>query len=162
MARDDAASSAETLQEICKRPGFMLKRIHQVAMALFLEECKQFGITPSQYQALAGVRAYPGITQTALGRLIGQDRSTIALVVKSLLDRSLIQMTASTADRRSLSLSLQDEGMDMLRRVAPAAHRAQDRLLAPLPKERRAPFLASLTMLLDAHGALIDPLDPPK
>jgi DNA-binding MarR family transcriptional regulator len=84
------------------------------------------------------------------------------LVVKSLLDRSLIQMTASTADRRSLSLSLQDEGMEMLRRVAPAAHRAQDRLLAPLPKERRAPFLTSLTMLLDAHGALIDPPPPPK
>ena len=66
MARDDAASSVEALQEICKRPGFMLKRIHQVAMALFLQECRQFGITPSQYQALAGVRAYPGRIKCAL------------------------------------------------------------------------------------------------
>jgi DNA-binding MarR family transcriptional regulator len=136
----------------------MLKRIHQVAMALFLEECKQFGITPSQYQALAGVLAYPGITQTALGRLIGQDRSTIALVVKSLLDRKLIRMTASSRDRRSLNLKLEASGRQMLRQVAPAARRAQDRLLAPLPKEHHAAFLALLTTLLDGHGVLLDPL----
>jgi DNA-binding MarR family transcriptional regulator len=150
-------SDIETLQEICKRPGFMLKRIHQVAMALFLEECKQFGITPSQYQALAGVRAYPGITQTALGRLIGQDRSTIALVVKSLLDRKLIRMTASSSDRRSLNLKLATAGSQVLRQVAPAARHAQDRLLAPLPKEHHATFLALLTTLLDGHGVLLDP-----
>lgn len=137
----------------------MLKRIHQVAMALFLEEFKQFGITPSQYQALAGVLAYPGITQTALGRLIGQDRSTIALVVKSLLDRKLIRTAASASDRRSLNLTIEPAGKEMLRQVAPAARRAQDRLLAPLAKEHRAPFVALLTTLLDAHGALSDPLD---
>lgn len=152
------ASDIELLQEICKRPGFMLKRIHQVAMALFIEECKQFGITPSQYQALAGVRAYPGITQTALGRLIGQDRSTIALVVKSLLDRKLVRMTASSSDRRSLNLTLETSGRQVLRQVAPAARRAQDRLLAPLPKEHHAAFLALLTTLLDGHGVLLDPL----
>jgi DNA-binding MarR family transcriptional regulator len=148
----------ESLQEIYKRPGFILKRIHQVAMALFLEECKRFGITPSQYQALCAIHEYPGIAQSALGRLIGQDRSTIGLVVKLLLDRGLIRTTVNLSDRRSVSLTLEDAGKQMLRRVAPAARRAQHKLLAPLPKESRDLFLALLTALLDAHGARIDPV----
>lgn len=147
----------ESLQEIYERPGFILKRMHQVAMALFLEECKRFGITPSQYQALCAIHEYPGIAQSALGRLIGQDRSTIGLVVKLLLDRGLIRTTVNLSDRRSVSLTLEDAGKQMLRRVAPAARRAQHKLLAPLSKKKRDLFLTLLTALLDAHGARIDP-----
>jgi MarR family transcriptional regulator, lower aerobic nicotinate degradation pathway regulator len=157
-----SATPIDSLQEIYKRPGFMLKRMHQVAMALFLEECKCFGITPSQHQALSGVHSHPGIAQSALGRLIGQDRSTIALVVKSLLDRGLITMTANSADRRSVCLTLEPAGEQMLRQVAPAARRAQEKLLAPLPKEQREAFLVLLTALLDAHGALIDSENLPR
>jgi DNA-binding MarR family transcriptional regulator len=131
-------------------------------MALFLEECERFNITPSQYQALSGIYTYPGIAQSALGRLIGQDRSTIGLVVKLLLDRGLIRMTTNSNDRRSISLTIEDAGKQMLRKVAPAAQRMQERLLAPLPKANRAPFMAMLTTLLDGHGALIDPAHPPS
>ncbi len=149
----------ESLKDIYKRPGFMLKRIHQVAMALFLEECKPFGITPSQYQALVGVRAYPGITQAALGRITGQDRSTIALVIKSHLDRGLVGATVNSDDRRSVSLSLEDAGRQVLGQVAPAAKRVQDKLLAPLSAKELATFVELLNILLDGHDALIVPED---
>jgi DNA-binding MarR family transcriptional regulator len=148
----------ESLQEIYKRPGFILKRIHQIAMALFLEECKRFGITPSQYQAQCAIHEYHGMAQSALGRLIGQDRSTIGLVVKLLLDRGLIRTTVNLSDRRSVSLTLEDAAKQMLRSVTPSAWRQRYKLLAPLPKERRDFFLALLTVLLDAHGARIDPV----
>lgn len=154
-------AAIESLHEIYQRPGFILKRVQQVAMALFLEECKRFGMTPSQYQALCAIHEYPGIAQSALGRLIGQDRSTIALVVKLLLDRELVRTTVNVSDRRSVSLTLEDAGKKMLRRVAPAARRAQDKLLAPLPKGKRELFLALLTTLQDAHGARIDPVHRP-
>ncbi len=135
----------------------MLKRVHQVATALFLEECSHCGMTPSQYQALCAIREYPGIAQSALGRLTGQDRSTIGLVVRLLLDRRLILFAASSSDRRSASIRLSNAGTRMLRQVAPAARRAHDRLLAALPEGKRAGFLALLHRLLDAHGANIDP-----
>lgn len=147
----------ESLVEIYRRPGFIVKRLHQVATALFLEECGRYNMTPSQYQALCAIREYPGIGQSALGKLTGQDRSTVSLVVKLLFDRGLIGRVVNSSDKRSASLRISESGVQVLREVAPATRRAQDRLLSILPEGKRAEFLALLQRLLDAHGAMIDP-----
>ncbi|MBI2958868.1 MAG: MarR family transcriptional regulator [Betaproteobacteria bacterium] len=147
----------ESLAELYLRPGFMVKRLHQVATAIFLEECGRYSMTPSQYQALCALSEHTGIDQSALGKLIGQDRSTVSLVVQLLLERGLIRRLADPRDKRRSILSLSESGMQTLREVAPAAKRAQNRLLAALPEEQRAGFLALLRTLLDAHGAEIDP-----
>lgn len=147
----------ESLAKLYRRPGFMVKRLHQVATAIFLEECRRYNMTPSQYQALCAIREHPGIGQSALGKLTGQDRSTVSLVVQLLFDRGLIRRVVNSSDKRSASLRISESGMQMLREVAPAARRAQDRFLSALPKGKRAGFLALLHRLLDAHGAKIDP-----
>lgn len=147
----------ESLAEIYRRPGFMVKRLHQVATALFLEACSRYNMTPSQYQALCAIQEHAGIAQSALGRLTGQDRSTVSLVVQLLFDRGLIRRVVNSSDKRAASLRLSASGVQTLREVAPAARRAQDRFLSALPKAKRAEFLALLHRLLDAHGAKIDP-----
>jgi DNA-binding MarR family transcriptional regulator len=146
----------ESLADIYRRPGFIVKRLHQVATALFLEECGRYNMTPSQYQALCAIREYPGIGQSALGKLTGQDRSTVSLVVKLLFDRGLIARVVNSSDKRSASLRLSEAGVRTLREVAPATRRAQDRLLSALPAGKRAEFMALLHRLLDAHGANIE------
>jgi DNA-binding MarR family transcriptional regulator len=147
----------ESLARLYRRPGFMVKRLHQVATAIFLEECGRYNMTPSQYQALCAIREHPGIGQSALGKLTGQDRSTVSLVVQLLFDRGLIGRAVNSSDKRSASLRLSQSGVQMLRAVAPAARQAQDRFLSALPAGKRAGFLALLNKLLDAHGAIIDP-----
>ena len=62
-----------SLQHVYLRPGFLLKRCHQVTAALFLDHCREFGVTPSQYGALRALEEFPGIDQLAVGRLIGLD-----------------------------------------------------------------------------------------
>jgi MarR family transcriptional regulator, lower aerobic nicotinate degradation pathway regulator len=147
----------ESLAEIYRRPGFMVKRLHQVATAIFLEECGRYSMTPSQYQALCAIHEHAGIGQRALGKLTGQDRSTISLVVRLLLDRGLIRRVVNADDKRCISLKLSEAGVQTLREVAPAARRAQDRFLSALPQAKRAEFLALLDLLLDRHGEQIDP-----
>ncbi|MBI4293991.1 MAG: MarR family transcriptional regulator [Betaproteobacteria bacterium] len=147
----------ESLAELYRRPGFMVKRLHQVATAIFLEECGRYNMTPSQYQALCALQEHPGIDQSELGKLIGQDRSTVSLVVQLLLERGQIRRLVNASDKRRTNLSLSESGVQTLREVASAARHAQDRLLAPLAEEQRAGFLALLHMLLDAHGARIEP-----
>ena len=147
----------ESLAKLYRRPGFIVKRLHQVATAIFLEECGRYNMTPSQYQALCALQEHPGIGQGALGKLTGQDRSTVSLVVKLLLDRGLIRRVVNSSDKRSASLRISESGVQMLREVAPAARRAQDRFLSALPQGKRAEFLALLHRLLDAHGAKIEP-----
>lgn len=147
----------ESLAKLYRRPGFMVKRLHQVATALFLEECGRYNMTPSQYQALCAIHEHPGIGQSALGKLTGQDRSTVSLVVQLLFDRGLIGRVVNSSDKRSASLRLSESGVQTLREVAPATRRAQDRFLSALPEGKRPEFLALLHKLLDAHGANIDP-----
>lgn len=147
----------ESLAELYRRPGFMVKRLHQVATAIFLEECGHYTMTPSQYQALCALQEHPGIGQGALGKLTGQDRSTVSLVVRLLFDRGLIRRVVNSSDKRSASLRLSESGVQTLREVAPAAKRAQDLFLSVLPEGKGAEFLALLHRLLDAHGAKIDP-----
>ncbi len=146
----------ESLAELYRRPGFMIKRLHQVATALFLEECGRYNMTPSQYQALCALREYSGINQGELGRLIGQDRSTVSLVVRLLLERGFIRRLVDARDKRRTILRLSEAGAQALEEAAPAAKKAQNRLLSALPQDQRDGFMHLLYVLLDAHGAHID------
>lgn len=146
-----------SIADIHGRPGFMLKRLHQVATALFIEECRPWHMTPSQYQALVALAEHPGIDQVALGRLIGQDRSTISLVVRLLLDRGLVSRVVNTADKRRLRLAVTDEGQALLGTMQAAVQRAQARFLEALPASQRDLFVHLLATAMTAHGASIEP-----
>ena len=157
MSNESKVAEIETPAELYGRAGFMVKRLHQVATALFDEECRQFNMTPSQYQALCALHEYPEIDQMALGRLTGQDRSTVGLVVRLLLERGLIRRVVNASDKRRASLKLSPAGIRVLRETAPAARQAQNRFLAAVPEADRPQFLELLKRLVDGHGANIDP-----
>ena len=139
------------------RPGFLLKRCHQVAAAIFVEECRAFAMTPSQYGALRVLADCPGIDQIALGRLTGLDRSTAGLVIRLLAERGLIDRDVNANDKRRMRLRLSAAGLTMLADLAPLAARAQERVLSALPPEAHGTFLALLRTFLAGHGAAIDP-----
>ena len=42
-------SSAELLQLLYLRPGFLLRRAHQLSVGLFEEGCRELSLTPPQY-----------------------------------------------------------------------------------------------------------------
>lgn len=149
-------SKNHPLRDLHQRPGFLLKRCHQVAAAIFIDECREFKMTPSQYGALRVLAAHPGIDQIALGRLTGLDRSTVGLVIKLLLQRGMVERAVNPDDKRRMILRLSAEGEGILAAMGPAAQRAQERVLSVLPRERRAEFLGLLRDFLAGHGAVID------
>ena len=67
MARARSRPAAtESLEDIYRRPGFMIRRAHQIAVAIFLEEARESRITPTQYGVLVILGHRPGIDQTRL------------------------------------------------------------------------------------------------
>jgi len=145
-----------SLQDMYRRPGFLLKRCHQVSMAIFLDECREFSLTQSQYGCLRALEGYSGIDQIALGRLVGLDRSTAGMVIKALSERGLIERVVNRRDKRRMRLKLSAAGKRLLIEIAPAAARVQERVLRGLPHESRAAFLDMLVTFLAGHDALID------
>src|SRR5438046_9479764 len=59
------------------RPGFLIRRLHQIHLSLFAEECAPFNVTPVQYSILTAVTAQPGLEQAALAQEVGIDRATL-------------------------------------------------------------------------------------
>ena len=135
-------------------PGHHIRRLQQIAVAIFLQETEPHGVTPVQYAALQTVGNAPGIDQRTLARSIGFDTSTIAGVVDRLESRGLLMRNASPEDRRVRLLALTDAGRAVLDAVIPAMQRAQARMLAPLTKAERPEFMRMLRTLVTANNEL--------
>lgn len=135
-------------------PGFHIRRLQQIAVAVFLEETQASGITPVQYAALRTVGRQPGIDQRTLARTIGFDTSTIGSVIDRLEARVLMQRNAHPDDRRVRLLTITPEGEQLLQDVEPGMLRAQERMLEPLPPEQREQFMDMLHTLVEGNNAL--------
>lgn len=134
-------------------PGHHIRRLQQIAVALFLQETEPFGLTPVQYAALQGVATAPGVDQRTLARSIGLDTSTTGGVLDRLEARGLLQRQANPEDRRVRLLALTADGHALLRSVTPAMLRAQQRMLEPLPVAQRKEFMRMLRVLVEANNS---------
>jgi DNA-binding MarR family transcriptional regulator len=140
--------------ELDDLPGHHIRRLQQIAVALFLQETEAFNLTPVQYAALKGVDAAPGIDQRTLARTIGLDTSTTGGVLDRLEARGLLQRNANPDDRRVRLLTITSEGNQMLRQITPAMLRAQERILEPLPASERKQFMRMLRTVVESNNAL--------
>lgn len=143
-----------TARDLDELPGYYIRRLHQIAVAIFLQETEAHGLTPVQYAALSQVDLTPGVDQRTLARSIGLDTSTVAGVIDRLEARGLMQRMASPEDRRVRLLSLTDDGQDLLRAVQPDMLKAQQRILQPLPAAEREKFMQMLRKLVTANNEL--------
>lgn len=144
----------DTAVDLDELPGHYIRRLQQIAVAIFLQETEAVGITPVQYAALQTVSNQPGIDQRSLARAIGFDTSTIASVIDRLEARGLLQRAVSPQDRRARLLTLTPTGRETLAAALPGMRRAQGRMLEPLPPAERAEFMRMLKQLVTANNEL--------
>lgn len=136
------------------RPGFLLRRLHQIHYSIWFEECAGFDITPVQYGLLTTLLTTPDLDQNSICRELGIDRTNVADVIGRLARRGWIERRRSHDDKRMMLARLTPEGRRVTGEMYAAMQRAQDRLLAPLPTQERKVLLASLMKLLDANNHL--------
>jgi DNA-binding MarR family transcriptional regulator len=146
---------AADLQEIYGRPGFKIRRAHQIAQSIFMEECRAFDLTPTQYGLLFILAKSPGLDQISLARLLGLDRSTAGMVIAALVRRKLIRRSVARHDRRKRTLHPTPAALRLLAEAAPVVSRAQERVLAPFAPAERCLLLSLLDRLLAANNASV-------
>lgn len=145
---------AAGVAEIYDRPGFKIRRCHQIATSIFHEECGDLDLTTTQFGALVMLQHNPGIDQIALARLLGLDRSTTASVLALLEKRELVRRETPKTDKRRRTLSLTGKALQLIGQGASAMERARVRLLSPLAAEEQAAFLGALDKLLAAFNSV--------
>src|ERR1700739_535190 len=145
-------STEITMDAVYTAPGYLFRRMQQIAVAIFMEECRAHDLTPVQYAALIAIRTHPGIDATRLSAVIAFDRSTLGSVIERLEGKALIERKPAREDKRVKLLHLTKAGAALLRDIMPSVDKAQARMLQPLKPADRKTLLALMTQLVDLNN----------
>jgi DNA-binding MarR family transcriptional regulator len=141
-------------RELDDLPGHYIRRLHQIAVAIFLQVTEAHQLTPVQYAAMSRLGQSPGVDQRTLAGAIGLDTSTTAGVIDRLETRGLVLRRTSPDDRRVRLLNLTADGLSLLAAIEPDMLKAQERILAPLPPAEQSEFMRMLQALVTANNEL--------
>jgi len=140
------------LRDMYQRPGFLLRRAHQISAAVFDAACAELGLTQAQYGALVVLATEPQIDQTRLARALGFDKVTVLRVLRGLEERGLVLRRPSATSRKHLAIVLTPAGRGLLKRAQTPVHAAYEQLMAPLSPQQRDQFIDMLQTLTEQLG----------
>jgi len=120
--------------DLWARPGFLIRRLHQIHVAIFLEECKTFDVTPVQYAVLSVLYDGAALDQVSVAAEVGIDRNNAADVIRRLERSGLVERLPSESDRRAKLARITGKGREFVRRAHGAMESAQRRFMGSLSK----------------------------
>ena len=133
--------------DVYESPGYLIRRAHQVVMAIFSEETAR-EITPVQFGILAILMNGEQLDLITLSERMALDASTAGSTVERLVNKGWVERDADPSDRRRKLIRISKAGRRVYKQHCDAVTSVQEVLLGPLdPKEREA-FLASLRKLV--------------
>src|ERR1700744_296650 len=104
-----------------QRPGFLIRRLHQIHVALFQKKCAAFDVTPLQYSLLSALARRGTADQTTLAADVVLDRTTTTGALKLLQSRKFIERSVHQRDRRAQMCRLTRSGARLLRQIEASA-----------------------------------------
>jgi DNA-binding MarR family transcriptional regulator len=140
------------LEDLHVMPGHLIRRAQQIAVAIFIEECAAYDLTPVQYATLVAIRENEGIDATRLSAIVALDRSTLGNVLERLETRGLVSRYASGEDKRVKLLKISPAGRTLIRKAQASALRAQERILEPLQPDDRRTLMKLLSQLVELNN----------
>ncbi len=146
------AAAAHKPWPLEQRPGYLIRRLHQIHVALFQEACAGFDMTPLQYSLLSALAVRGTADQTSLAADIALDRTTTTGALKRLEVRKLVERPVSDDDRRARICKLTPAGASMLGKIESAARDAHRKTLDPLGKAEQVAFIAMMQRIVAAHA----------
>lgn len=139
------------IEDLYAKPGYQIRRLRQIAAAIFAAEAAHYDVTSQQYTTLQALHDAGTLEQFELCDLLSLDRSTMATLLARLEEKDLVRRVTSTLDRRRKHVSLTPRGRRLLAALEPVLERIQDRILEPLAPAERATFARMLKELVAAH-----------
>lgn len=149
---DEGISTGVAYAELWSRPGYLVRRLHQIHIGLFAEEFAGEDITPVQFGMLSVLYTGAEMDQLTLSSSVGVDRTSGADVIKRLVRRGLVFRELSVRDRRAMTVRITGKGKELVDAARPGMVRAQNRLMGPLTGQERRQFIALIRKLIDANN----------
>ncbi len=131
----------------------LLHRAAQSANDLFAKEQSNDGLTSRQLVVLAAIAENEGLSQTGIVSRTGVDRSTLADVVRRLLNKGLVVRRRTKDDARAYAVKLTADGQRILADAGATAVRTEEKLLSGLSVSNRRDLIRLLRALADTASA---------
>ena len=128
--KEPADGGEAAYADLWSRPGFLIRRLHQLHAALFVEECGAHEVTPVQYAVLSVLYRGRALDQISVAGEVGIDRTNAADVIRRLERRGHVERIANPGDRRKRLARITPGGRRFVEDAHDAMERAQRRLLA--------------------------------
>jgi DNA-binding MarR family transcriptional regulator len=127
--------------------GFNLRMAQDASFQAFARLSKEVGVRPGRFATLTLIGTNPGISQTALSRANGRDKSTLTPLLADLVRRGLVRRTRTTKDRRAYRLTLTPRGEALLAQLTACARAHEEKLDRIIGVRDRMRFLRTLRKL---------------
>lgn len=149
----ESVHAVEALSQLYARPGFLLRRAHQIYVAIFEENFERLGLSPTQYSVMLALHEVDGINQGELGRAIGMNKVSVSQLVRALEDRGWITRKKMDSDHRRRALALTAAGRHALAQTQDMAETTYAQQMAPLTPAQRQ----TLCTLLQRINTTLEP-----
>lgn len=147
-------SGTKDVRQLARSPFHMLKRAAQYASQLYMDGVGRSGLTQRQFTVLLAVDNNDGLSQTALVKITGIDRSTLADLAQRLIAQGYLQRKRAKDDGRTNSVRITAAGKKMLKSAQPGADDVDKQLIADVPPSLRRAFTDVLALFADKMDEL--------
>ena len=129
--------------------GYQLRRAQLKLFHTFSSRLGHVNITPGQLGLLLKIKNNAGISQTALAKANGIERSTLGEIIDRFEKRGLVERQKHATDRRVYALHLTSEGEAFVNDTVPAVLEQEAEVTKDWTDEERTTLLRLLTKLAD-------------
>ena len=133
----------------------LLHRASQIAEERLTRGLGDTDVTPRQIAVLVVIADREDLNQTDVTEATGIDRSTLADIVRRLVDRKLVSRKRTKEDARAYALKVTDAGRRVLTTSMPVLARVEAELLDVLPAKKRGELVGLLKELTE-KGARVE------
>ena len=140
--------------DLSEAPSHLIRRCQQFYGDLYAREAGGKELTKQQFTLLCALEQNDGASQTALVEITGIDRSTLAEMVRRMLEKGLLSRERTEEDQRANAAAISAAGRKALRAARNAADRAERALLEALPLPDRPKVVKARSRIAQAAEQL--------
>ena len=137
--------------DFASAPGHLIRRAHQVSVALFMEGAAGHDITQVQFALLNALIDTPGLDQVTLAQRVAMDAATSGSVIERLEAKGWLRRQRDEDDRRRRRVWITEAGMQAVRTLKQPIGESQAKLTSALTAEEAETLTALLKKLVSAH-----------
>ena len=136
-----------------RAPGHLIRRTHQRAVAIFMEETSGFDVTPVQFSILNALIDQPGEDQVTLAGRVAFDAATSGSVIGRLEAKGWVRRVPDERDKRRKLLWVTPEGEHAALQMKRVVSKVQARIVERLDTLERQQLAVLLRKLVKDPAA---------